>query len=98
MRIRCGERRWIRSDTEQRILNVGRFDRANGNLVNAAGTWRLIDRLIEEGYTKKQLALWAGWKRGQIQLRRNGKIRVRNARRIERLYTQIEVGQFRRVA
>lgn len=57
--IRKGERTQIRRDTERRILAVDAGAVAGKGLVDAGPTWRLIDQMVADGYTKYQIARWA---------------------------------------
>jgi hypothetical protein len=94
-RIFSGDQVHIRQDTERRILATDEGARADGSLVDGAKAWRQIESLLEDGYTKQQLAHWLGYKGKTLQLRR-GRMTARNASRIERLARLIEEGKLKR--
>ena len=78
----------IRARTERRILAVTTKMASDHALVGAAASWRLIDRLLEEGYTKADLTKQLGYANLALQLNER-QITVRNAARIERLYRRL---------
>lgn len=55
-RIRTGKQRVIRKDTERRILAVCVQHASGHMLVKAAPTWKLLGRLMKEGFSKAELA------------------------------------------
>lgn len=61
---------------------------SDGALIPAKKTWKLIDKLLEEGYTKEQLAQRLGYNKEKLQFGKEF-ITVRNAYRVERLYRQL---------
>lgn len=85
--VKKGIRRRIRARTERRILAVDtEIHRALGSRVSAGRTWRLIGRLLDEGFTKGRIAQEAlGNERAALQLGRH-LIVWRSARNIERFY------------
>jgi len=89
-----GHRTRLRASTERAVLAVDAGARADRSLIPAGPTWRRIDSLLAEGYTKRQIAEWCGWKRA-IQLPR-GRITARSASRVERVARLIEAGRLRR--
>ena len=92
--IITGRRRNIRRETEERLLAVDATCVGDGALVDARPTWRILDGLIREGYTKRQLAAWLGV--GQsIQFRRD-RITARNAAKVERMARLLDAGKLRR--
>src|SRR5581483_5514038 len=60
--IRSGRRKTIRANTERRILSVTRDAIADKALVSNGRTWKLIDRLLQEGFTRTELARRLGSK------------------------------------
>lgn len=92
-----GRRRQIRARTERKILAVDARARADGSLVPAGPTWRLLDRLIADGYTKTQIAAWLGSraKTPALQLSRTW-IKAPNASRVVRLVRMLKAGRLRR--
>jgi hypothetical protein len=95
--IRSGRRRKIRASTERKILAVDAQARADGALVPAGPTWRLLDNLIESGYTKTQIAAWLGsrTKFPALHFPRTW-IEARTASNVERLVRLLEAGKLRR--
>lgn len=92
--IRTGRRPNIRKDTERRLLAVDASCRGDATLIDARPTWKILKRLFDDGYTKRQLAEWMGLKH-TIQFRRD-RITARNAARVERLVRLLEAGKLRR--
>jgi hypothetical protein len=86
--ITQGRKLQIRRSTERRILAVDASARAGGTLVDAGPTWRLIGRLLEEGFTKTELARRLRFRALALQLGRR-RITARNAVRVERFYWTI---------
>ena len=93
--IRAGTQTRIRASTERAILAVDTDAHAAGALVDAAPAWRLIGRLVADGYTKVWLARQLGQHGAGLQL---GKTRMtaRSASRVERLYRMIQAGRISR--
>jgi hypothetical protein len=69
--IKSGRRRRIRARTLRKILGVTPAVRADHSHVPAAKAWRLIGALLEEGYSKAELARRMGLKTPAIQMRRD---------------------------
>lgn len=82
--IKKGRKLNVRARTARRILAVDAGARGDASLVSARSTWRLIERLLEEGFAKAALARRMGLSRS-IQF---GKSRVlaRTKLRVEKLY------------
>lgn len=94
--IATGRRLRIRARTERRIVAVDATVRGDNSLVDSAATWRLLDRLLEGGYSKVQLARWiVGPHARSLQLKR-GRITARTASRVERVYQMLQDGKLRR--
>jgi hypothetical protein len=83
--IKTGRKTQIRRSTERRILAVTKEAAGMAFLVPAAPTWALIERLLEEGFTRTRIAREIGRKAPSLQLRTD-RITKRNAIAIERLY------------
>ncbi len=90
-----GTRRNIRANTSRAIQAVMVEDIADGALVPARATWRLIDELVERGYSKAQLAKWFGYTSPAIQLNKKF-ITASNAFRIQGICDLIKAGRFMR--
>lgn len=86
--VKSGRKKQIRARTERKILAVTR-DAVGGNtIVKGDRTWRLIRRLLSEGFTKAELARRLGYASAAIQIHRE-QITARNAVRVERFYKRI---------
>ena len=74
--------------TARKILDVSTAERADHAHIPATRLWRLIQRLLDEGYTKRDLARRLGYQSPALQFRTRV-VTVRNAFRIQRLYDQL---------
>lgn len=80
-----GEKQFMRAQSVKRILAVDQGAIADHALVSSKGTWIKIRALLNEGFTKKELARRIGKKSPALQLGRR-KITAINASRVERLW------------
>lgn len=87
-KIRSGERTQVRATTLRRILAIDAGARADASTVPAGPTWRRIDQLLEEGYTKGRLARLLGAQRPALQLGRR-RVLAGSAARVERLHRRL---------
>lgn len=86
-KIRSGERTQVRAQTAARILAVDAQAVADGALVSAEETWRLLDDLRAQGYPKRRLALLMGSQAKDPALQvRTERIQAKTALRVRRLY------------
>lgn len=92
-KIRSGTKLRIRARTERLILAVTKEMAADGALVDAAPTWKLINKLLAKGYTKSQIALALGAKTPALQIRQD-KCEVRTAYEVARFYAQCKKCDF----
>jgi hypothetical protein len=85
--LRKGNRTKCRPQTADKILGVGRSKASDGAFIDAKQTWRLINDLLEHGWTKEAIAKAIGSKaqRPSLQLQPN-KVRAKSARAIEQLH------------
>lgn len=88
LKIRNGERKQIRARTERKILAVNKAVAGDRSLVSAAATWRLIDDLLDEGYTKTFIARRMGYKSRALQVGKE-QCTVRMAADIERVHREL---------
>lgn len=86
--IRTGDRPRARARTVRKILEVSTACRGDSTLISAKPTWRRIEILLEEGYTKAALAKMLGYDRPALQIGRE-RVTVRNAAKVERLYQRL---------
>jgi len=86
--IKNGDRRRIRARTERKILAVTPAARADRSFVPAVVAWHLIDKLLEEGFSKAGLAKLLGYHSPALQFRRD-RITARNERRVIALHRKL---------
>jgi hypothetical protein len=86
--IRTGKKRQIRARTARKILAVTPAMVSDGALVKPGRTFRLIDELLEEGFSKAELARRLGYRNQALQFSRR-RMTARNVARIERLYRSL---------
>jgi len=86
--IKLGRRERIFGSTEYKILQVDETAKGAGGIRPAGPTWKLINELLEEGYTKAYLAKRLGHKSPAVQIRKD-RVTVRTAVAIERLHHTI---------
>lgn len=94
-KIVSGRREFIRADTERRILAVDGSCVADGARIAAHQTWKLIDELLDGGWTKSQLARLLGMQTPSLQINRK-KVRAITASKVQRLYNMIQEGRIQR--
>jgi hypothetical protein len=87
-RIKNGKKKLIRRRTETKILAVTADARADHSIVPAARTWRLINRLLQEGFSKAEIARRLGRQTPALQIRKDF-ILARTAVAVERLYNRV---------
>jgi len=89
-KILRGRRLHVREDTAKKILAVTDDAGSDRALVDAAPTWRLLNELIEEGYTRTDIARGLGCTATRPDLK-IGKTQVRaeTAVRVERLHRKL---------
>ncbi len=83
--IRSGAKTRIRASTERRILAVDGAAIADHALVPAGPTWKRIRELLDEGFSKAELARRLGYQTPALQLRR-GQVLAASAAKVERFY------------
>jgi hypothetical protein len=94
-RIVWGPRRQVRRSTAASILAVDTSCMPDSALVPAGATWLLLDRLIDNGYTKTQLAAWLGLQTPCLQLCRD-RVTALNASKVARMVQLIDEGRLER--
>ena len=83
--IKTGSKTHIRARTEREIMRATPAATNDASLVPAARTWKLVSRLLREGFTKGEISRRIGNKVPALQVRRD-RITARTAQRIDRLY------------
>lgn len=86
--IRSGSRKRIRARTERSILAVTIDMASDHALIDATPTWRLINALLDEGYTKTELARRLGHKTHALQIGKD-QVTARVAATVKRLYERL---------
>jgi hypothetical protein len=84
-KILKGERWQIRAQTAKRLLAVTPAARADHSTVPAARTWRLIDQLLAEGFSKARLARELGMRTPALQISKT-RVLARTQLAVERLW------------
>jgi hypothetical protein len=89
-KIANGQVRRSRPETISRIMAVGTHMRKAGSLVDAEPTWRLIDDMLANGFTRTRIAAELGStaKRPALQLKRD-KIKQSNADQVREVYDRL---------
>lgn len=86
--IRTGKKKQIRARTERRILAVTPAMVSDRALVKPGRTHQLIEQLVEEGFTKTELARRLGYRNQALQFRKH-RMTARNVARVERLHRSL---------
>lgn len=86
--IRSGRKTQIRADTERRILGVTADARSDASIVSGRRVQKRISQLVEEGFSKAEIARRIGLKRPALQFK-PGKVLARTEVRVERFYRQV---------
>jgi len=85
--VRTGTRRLVRPSTAARLLGVAAIP-APGALVAATTSWRRIDSLQREGFTRREIGWSLGARSQQLQLGRRH-VRASTAARIAATYARL---------
>lgn len=89
--IISGRKANIRAATERAILAVTADAAGDRALIPAKATWKLLDQLIADGYTRGYLAARLGSKSKTPALQLNREyVTVRNAHLVQRLFEQLK--------
>lgn len=86
--VKNGTKTQIRRSTEQKILSVTADACGDATLKPAARTWRMLDHLLDEGFSKAELARRLGYRTPAIQIKRN-RVTAATEVRVQRFYNQI---------
>ena len=84
----AGRKTRIRAATERRILGVTTRAAADKALIDAGPTWKLLDELLADGYSKAHLARQLKKDKPALQIGRS-KVTVRTAFEVERLHARL---------
>jgi len=95
--IRQGVRKRARWATVERILRVDLSCARAGTRVPAGPTWRILNELIDRGFSKRQIAIWMGFrgKGSSLQLRHD-LVTAENAARVRKVKSLLDAGKLRR--
>jgi hypothetical protein len=86
--VRSGKKTQIRKRTETKILGVTKDAVSDHALIDADPTWRQINKLLSEGFSKAELSRRLDYKNGSIQFDRF-EVTAVNAARVDRFYRLI---------
>lgn len=86
--IRSGRRKRARARTVRKICAVTVKCRGDGALIPGARAWQRIGKLLEEGYSKAEIARMLGYKTPKLQLRRDV-ITVKSDAAVAKLYRRL---------
>jgi hypothetical protein len=86
--IIAGRKTRIRARTERAIVAVTVKAAADRAYIDGAPTWKLIDELLVDGFSKAELARLLGYLTPALQLKRY-QITVRNAYDVEQLHARL---------
>lgn len=88
--IRSGRRTKCNPSTASKILAVSRLAAAPGARIDAGPTWRLIEEMLQAGYTRESVARFLGStaKAPALQISRD-KVTAAMARRVEELHHRL---------
>lgn len=86
--IRRGTRPHLRADTERKILSVDVGARADGALVSARPTWKLLREMIGDGYPKSHIAKKLGRKSPALTIGHDT-VTARNELRVRKLHAEL---------
>lgn len=91
---RSGQRRNIRAMNAKKILAIAPEDRVNdAQLISARRTREQIQWMLNEGFTKAEIARRLGYTTPALQIARGGLITTRNAQKVEQLYNRLRLGE-----
>lgn len=86
--IRTGRKGRIRGRTERKILAVSVTVAADAALMDATASWKLIDELLKNGFSKGRIARELGRKTPSLQLGKD-RVLVRTAHQVEVVYRRL---------
>jgi hypothetical protein len=93
--VKNGRRRKVRAGTARKVLAVDAGAAAAKALIDGRPTWRLINELLSEGFTKQELARRLGSRAKaqppKLQIRRD-RITAATAARVRRFYDVVMAG------
>lgn len=90
-RIRQGRRRYIRRETEQKILSVTPDAFSEGSKIDATETWKKVNQLLREGFTRAELARRMGLPKPELRWR-HSRVTGSTAVRVEKFYRMVMAG------
>lgn len=86
--VKTGRKLQIRKRTETRILAVTAEAVGDAALVSAKRTWVLIERLLDQGFSKAEIARRMGKKTPNLRFRKD-RVTTRTASQVERFYRRM---------
>lgn len=86
--ITRGRKSKIRAETARRILRITVKQCSDHALVSAKTTWKLLDQLLEEGFTEARLAKELGYQLPRLQIKKN-RVFALTELRVKRLHARL---------
>ena len=94
--VKVGRRRkCIREHIAKRILAVDAGAVSDSALVNSSKSWKVLNKLLERGYSGRQLGRWLGSRFGRLP-ERGHRMTARMVRNVEQLYKRLNEGRLKR--
>jgi len=91
--LRTGKRQQIRAMNAKRILAIDpRSVVTDAQLISAEPTWKIIHWMLNEGFTRGEIAKRLGYQTRALQLNKH-RITARNAQKVEQLYNRLRLGE-----
>lgn len=87
-KVMTGKRKRVRQEYMQAVLSVDKEAIADKALVSAKKTWELLDKLLEEGFSKAEIARRLGFTTPAIQIKKDF-ITAKTELRVQKLYNTI---------
>lgn len=88
--VMTGHKTQVRADTARRVLQVDHHAVADHALVDAAPTWKLLEQLFAQGYSRNEIGRQLGH-RSRVQLGRK-QVTAKNALAVRRLHARLHGG------
>lgn len=87
-KIRQGKRATVFAETEKKILSVTPKGYAGATVISSEETWKMLNRLLQGGFTRSELALRMGYKTPKLHFGREAVTGATEAR-VRRFYEKV---------
>lgn len=91
-KVRSGERKNLRAESERAILAIDEKALPDSALVSAKTTWIRINWLLNQGFTIKELAKRLGYKTPALQINKKT-VTAKTALKVKQFYDRIRLGE-----